>query len=245
MPRRKEQFTTGGIYHIVIRAIDDNLIFKDINDYYRGIFSIYEFNNVIPVNIFNRRLSRATEKKKEKFCELGAHKILLKDERDKFVEVLAFCFMPNHLHLLLKQVKDGGISKFMQKVGGGYGRYFNDRYHRKGYVFQDAFKSIKIKNDNQFIATVSYIFTNPIALIEPGWKELGIRNHSIEEVLKFLKNYKWSSYQDCVGIKNFPSVTEREFLLKTIGGVEDLKRIVMDWIEYKKDIAKYSELFLE
>lgn len=245
MPRRKEQFITGEIYHIVARAIDDNLIFKDTDDYYRGIFSIYEFNNAIPVNIFNRRLIRSTEKKKEKFCELGAHKILLKDERDKFVEILAFCFMPNHIHLLIKQIKDGGISKFMQKAGGGYGGYFNRKYKRRGYVFQDTFKSIHTENDRQFMATVSYIFTNPVALIEPGWKELGIRNHSIDEVVDFLKKYKWSSYQDCIGIKNFSSVTEREFLLEIMGGIEGLKKIVKDWIEHKKDIVNYSELFLE
>src|SRR3989339_678477 len=83
MPRRKEQFVTGEIYHIVIRAIDNNLIFKDLNDYYRGIFSIYEFNNAIPVNIFNRRLARTAEKKKEKFCELGAHKILVENIRGR------------------------------------------------------------------------------------------------------------------------------------------------------------------
>jgi len=51
MPRRKEQFVTGEIYHLIIRALDNNLIFKDEKDYFRGIFSIYEFNNQNPVNI--------------------------------------------------------------------------------------------------------------------------------------------------------------------------------------------------
>ncbi|MBI2053940.1 MAG: transposase [Candidatus Staskawiczbacteria bacterium] len=244
MPRRKEQFDTGGIYHIIIRALDENLIFKNIDDYFRGVFSIYEFNNLKPVNISVRRRNRKTEKKKEKMIDLGARSVLI-DKREKIVGVLAFCFMPNHLHLLLKQIKDGGISKFMQKVGGGYGRYFNDKYQRKGHVFQDAFRSIQIENDNQFMATASYIFTNPIALIEPGWKELGIRNHSVDETVEFLENYKWSSYQDCIGIENFPSVTEREFLLEMTGEVEGLKKIIKDWVEHKKDVAKYSELFLE
>jgi len=245
MPRRKEQFEVGEIYHIVSRALDDNLIFKDVNDYYRGIYSIYEFNNAIPVNIFNRRLARSIEKKKEKFCEFGSHKILMNDKRDKFIEVLAFCFMPNHIHLLTKQIKDGGVSKFMQKVGCGYGGYFNRKHQRKGHVFQDAFKSVHIEADNQFIVTVSYIFTNPIALIEPGWKELGIRNHSTGQIMKFLEEYKWSSYRDCIGIKNFPSVTEREFLLETMGGIDGLRQIIKDWIEHKRDIAKYENLFLE
>ncbi|MEK7562443.1 MAG: transposase [Patescibacteria group bacterium] len=243
MPKRKEQFTTGETYHIVMRALDNNLIFKDINDYFRGIFSIYEFNNADSVEIWKRRRDRIVEKKREKSGDIGSPPIL--DGRDKLVEILAFCFMPNHIHLILKQIKDGGISKFMQKTGIGLGKYFNRKYERKGHVFQDAFKSVYLESDNQFMATVSYVFTNPIALIEPGWKELGIRNHSTQEVIKFLEGYKWSSYQDCIGIENFPSVTERDFLLEMMNGTNGLKQIVSEWVERKKDIAKYANLFLE
>jgi len=72
MPRRKEQFITGDIYHIIIRALDDNLIFKDTNDYFRGIFSIYELNNSKPVTIFVRRRDRKVEKKREKLSDIGS-----------------------------------------------------------------------------------------------------------------------------------------------------------------------------
>ena len=102
-----------------------------------------------------------------------------------------------------------------------------------------------IEDDRQFIAVVLYIFTNPIALIEHRWKELGIRNHTTKEMEGFLKQYKWSSFQDCIGIKNFPSVTEREFLLTMMGGSKGLKSVMGDWIEHKKNIAQYEALFLE
>ena len=65
MPIRKEQFAKDEIYHIILRGLDDNLIFKDINDYYRGIFSIYEFNNANPIEIRKRRQARRKEKQKE------------------------------------------------------------------------------------------------------------------------------------------------------------------------------------
>ena len=226
-----------------MRALDDNLIFKDTDDYFRGIFSVYEFNNANSVEIWRRRRDRITEKNKEKLWDIGSPTIL--DGRNKFVEVLAFCFMPNHIHLLVRQIKDGGVSKFMQKIGIGLSKYFNKKYKRKGHVFQDAFNSVHIENDNQFMATVSYIFTNPIALIEPKWKESGIRNHSAKEVVDFLEKYKWSSYQDSIEIKNFSSVTQREFLLEMMGGTKGLKEVIKDWIGQKKDTAKYKELFLE
>ncbi|MCX6720737.1 MAG: transposase [Candidatus Staskawiczbacteria bacterium] len=243
MPRRKEQFENGDICHVILRAIDDNLLFKNTDDYYRGIFSIYEFNNGNPVNIRRRRENRKKEKITEPRRARGSAGYV--DNRDRLVDVLAFCFMPNHIHLLLKQTKDNGISKFMQKLGGGYGRYFNDKYKRKGHVFQDSYKLILIEDDKQLLTVAPYIFTNPIALIEPEFKEKGIRVHSSEEIIKFLEDYKWSSYQDYIGVKNFDSVTQRDFLLETIGGAQGCKDIVAGWISRKKDLGQFSNLYLE
>ena len=244
MPYREQQFADGEIYHVVARALDDNLIFKDIDDYYRGIFSIYEFNDDNPVIIQRRREARASFKKKSR-RRASTNSVEFIDEREKLVEILAFCFMPNHIHLLLRQVQENGLRKFMVKVGSGYGRYFNQKHQRKGYVFQNRFKSVHIENDGQLVVVAPYIFTNPIALIEPGWKELGTRNHSVREVVKFLEKYKWSSYQDCIGKQNFASVTQREFLLEAIHGEQGCRDAVKNWVEYKKDIRKYTNLTLE
>lgn len=238
MPYRKNGFSNNEIYHIVIRGIDDNLIFKDVDDYYRGIFSIYEFNNSRPTTIQARRIIRANFKKQNR----GPSFIFI-DERDRLVDVLTFCFMPNHIHLLLKQMKDDGITKFMSKVGTGYAGYFNRKYNRRGYVFQNRFKDIHIANDNQFKIVTIYIFTNPISLIEPGWKEKGIE--APDKVSSFLEDYKWSSYPDCIGKKNFPSVTEIEFLLQIMNGEQGCKEAVENWIRHKEELNKFPEILLD
>jgi len=252
MPYRKEQFVNGEIYHIVLRGIDNNLIFKDVDDYYRGIFSIYEFNTSKPTTIKDRRKARLSIKKKlnklsrDPFSgQIGkvGEKLSIIDERDKLVEVLAFCFMPNHIHLLLKQVKDGGITKFMRKLGAGYGGYFNRKYNRKGYVFQNRFSDVRIKNNKQLKIVFVYIHTNPIALIEPHWKENGIENP--KKAIKFLENYKWSSYSDYIGKKNFPSVTERTLILRIMKEARGCKTFVGHWVRYKGEIKKFVELALE
>jgi len=240
MPYRKEQFVNDGIYHIILRGLDDNLIFKDINDYYRGIFSIYEFNNAKPIEIRKRRQARRKEKKKEKS---GDPLSAVLDKRDKFVDVLCFCFMPNHIHLLLRQIRDGGITRFMRKLGAGYGRYFNTKYGRKGYVFQNRFRSVRIEDDNQLGVIFNYIHANPISLIEPGFKERGIRN--LNKAAKFLNGYKWSSYSDYIGGKNFSSVTERNSMLEFLGGPKGCEKSLENWIEYKKALNQSGNLFLE
>lgn len=236
MPQRKEQFFTDGIYHVILRGLDDNLIFKDVNDYYRGIFSIYEFNNDNRIEIRKRREERKREKAR------GVPDSAT-DKRDKLAEVLLFCLMPNHVHLLLKQLKDGGVVKFMNKIGSGYAGYFNRKYQRKGYVFQNRFRSVFIRNDNQLQTIFRYIHANPISLIEPGFKENGINNP--KGATKFLESYKWSSYQDYIGIKNFPSVTERDFLAETIGGPINCKEALKNWVDHKARIERHQEILLD
>ena len=237
MPYRDQQFVNNEIYHITLKAIDDNLLFKNVDDYYRGIFSIYEFNNLNPVSIQRRREFRI------RFKEGRGRASTFIDERNKLVEVLAFCFMPNHIHLLARQLKEGGITKFMSKVGTGYGGYFNRKYDRKGYVLQDRFSVVRIKNDEQLKTVFVYIHTNPISLIKPKWKEIGIKNP--EETIKFVENYKWSSYSDYIGKENFPSVAERKFLLRIMGGEQGCKDFIENWIRYKREIGKFTNLALE
>lgn len=234
MPIKRPQLVNGEIYHIVIRATGDILMFKDISDYYRGIFSIYEFNTTNPVIIRERRKNRVKEKQKNREP--------FSDTRDWLVEVLAFSFMPNHIHLLLRQIKNKGISEFVRKFGAGYAGYFNKKYNRKGPLFA-KFRAVYIKNDKQLKTVFIYIHANPFSLIEPGWKEKGIDNS--KKVINFLENYKWSSYLDYIGKKNFPSVTTRDFLLETMGGKESCRKIVKDWIKYKREIKDYLELTIE
>lgn len=235
MPIKRPQLVNNEIYHIVLRGVGDSTIFQNINDYYRGIFSLYEFNDSTHVHIRDRRRDRLRAKRngQEQFSA----------NRDLLVEVLAFYFMPNHIHLLLQQIKDNGITDFMRKSGGGYASYFNKKYERKGHLFQNRFRAVHITTIEQLRNTFVYIHTNGISLIESGWKEKGITNP--EETINFLENYKWSSYQDYIGKKNFPSVTDRELLLKVMGGEEDCRKFVENWIRYKGNIKELGEINLE
>ncbi|MFA4881173.1 MAG: transposase [Candidatus Doudnabacteria bacterium] len=222
-------------YHIVMRAVGDTIVFDDEKDFYRGIFSIYEFNNDNSVNMWNRRKERAVEKKRLSPTSPTSQK------REKLVEVLAFSFMPNHLHMVLKQIKENGISRFMQKVGTGYANYFNKKYKRVGHLF-NKFRAVHISGDNQLKNTFVYVHTNLISLVEPGWKEQGIRNPV--KVKEFLENNKRHSYPDYLGKNNFPSVTEREFLFDTMGGIAGCRAYVDGWVTHK-ELKDFEDTTLE
>ena len=256
MPNRKELLQNGEIYHVTLRRIGDDLIFKDTDGYYRGIFSIYEFNNSNSVSIYKRRKERLRLKqdikklirsdlvqvaKDQTLAGLAA--LLNEDKRNRIVDCFAFVLMPNHLHLLLRQLVDNGISKFMQKLGTGCAMHFREKYHEEkgGYFFQNRFHAVHINDDNQLNVVFVYIHANPLALIEPGWKEKGVKNP--RGAIKFLENYKWSSYQDFLGGKNFPSVTQRDFLLDIMGGETGCKSFVDNLVYFKKQVPNINEKF--
>ena len=131
----------------------------------------------------------------------------------------------------------------MRKLGTGYSKYFNVKYQRKGYVLQNRFKAVHIKSDEQLKIVWAYIHANPISCMEPEWKKRGIRN--LKKVLEFLKHYKWSSYPDYIGESNFPSVTERKFILKTVGSEKSCKEFLKYYIRYRGRVKESSEFTLE
>ena len=244
MPYRKEKFENGNIVHVILRGVDGNLLFKDRDDYFRGIFSIYEFNNLKPVSIKYRR-EIINRFKKSIRGRTSDKSIIISDERERMVDILCFCFMPNHIHLLVRQVKDNGITEFMRKVGTGYGGYINRKYKRQGHVFQGSFQAVKITTDEQLKIVFTYIHANPVSLIYRDWKNVMIEDNNFDKIIKFVENYKWSSYLDYIEIKNFPSVIQGEFMRELFRGKNNCKEFVEEYIKNKGERKEYSELFLE
>ncbi len=111
------------------------------------------------------------------------------DKNNMFVEILAYCLMPNHFHLLIKQKSENGISIFMHKLGTGYTKYFNKKYNRSGSLFESTFKAKHVKNEEYYKHVSKYIHLNPSSLI----KQLPANEHKL-----FLINYRWSSLYDYI-----------------------------------------------
>ncbi len=224
MPIKRPQLVNDEIYHIVLRGIDGRLIFQGNSDYYRAVHDLFEFNDVMAApSAYRQRLNRNEDRPRYIGDKRKARKLL--------VEILAFCLMPNHIHLLLRQKRDGGISQFMKKFGTGYVVYFNQKYERAGHLFQGRFRAVYIKTNEQLKTVFVYIHTNPAALIDPSWKEGGIKKP--KEVIEFIENYKWSSYPDYLGKQNFPSVTQRDFF-NEIMEQNEWQKYINEWIEYKR-----------
>lgn len=220
----------NGIYHVVNRGVDKRKIFLDEADYSRFIHDLFEFNDVEPVLNFGRYFAARSN---PALIDVGRQSISRGKEKRKprrlLVEVLAFCLMPNHYHLLLKERVVEGIPLFMKKLGGGYAKYFNIKYERTGTLFERRYKAILIKSDAHFLHIPYYIHLNPLDLRFPEWRNGELKNR--REAVKFLENYRWSSYPDYIGKKNFPSVTQREFLLRFFKGSGEYKKKMISWLK--------------
>ncbi len=229
---RRIQFVNDYLYHIYNRGTEKRNILLNEVDYFRFIHDLYEFNNVNATLNLARDIVRGSTSN-----NISNNK----KPRELLVEIIAFCLMPNHFHLILRQLKERGITKFMQKLGTGYTMYFNQKNKRTGALFQGRFKAILVDKDNYFLPLVNYVHLNPVELIEPNWKEEGIRDR--KKVNDFLEDYRWSSYPDYVGIKNFPSVINKEFLISYFKNEENYKNFVNQWLV--KDLELIKNTILE
>ena len=232
---KKPDFISENIYHIYNRGVEKRNIFMEDLDYLRFIHDLFEFNDTDITIPMNQRLklshpSNVDTQRLTKLLEVEPPKVEKVEHRRKLlVEILAFILMPNHFHMLVRQKKEKGIVKFMQKLGTGYTMYFNQKYERVGPLFQGRFKAITVLKEEHLLYLPSYIHLNCLDLIEPEWRNGKIQN--FKKAIKFLESYRWSSYMDCIGKKNFPSVTSREFLLKCLGGEEGYKESTIKWLK--------------
>jgi len=229
---RNINFINNEYYHIYNRGVDKRKTFLNKSDYIRFLHNLYEFND-------QKRASEYIRIPKHNMGNLNPH--TEKESRKKLVNIICFCLMPNHYHLILEQLVEGGISKFMHKLGTGYTNSFNLKYKRSGTLFEGTFKATIIENENYLTHLSRYIHLNPIELEDKNWKKNGIKNW--EKVNQVLENYRYSSYIDYIGKRNFPSLINKELIIETLGGEKEYKKFIQEWLI--QDVSKIGELILE
>lgn len=218
---RNFNISIGEFYHIYNRGVDKRNIFEGQNDYNRFLFLLYLCNSPEPVDL------QKIFKCKKKFPDIFSWKT-----NKKLVAVGAYCLMPNHYHLLLKETTKNGISKFMQKLSTAYSMYFNIKHKRTGALFQGRYKAGHIDNDNYLKYLFAYIHLNPIKIIQRNWKEKGIEN--IKGTKKFLRGYKYSSYHKYTGIF-YPqgSVINKAEFPEYFSSARNFSSFVDEWLQFK------------
>jgi len=213
--RRNFKFGVGEYYHIYSRGVDKRVIFVDDADHHHFMALLFLCNS-------NKRFVF-----RDVISDISNF-----DRGEELLSIGAFCLMPNHVHFLVKETNESGISLFCQKIFTAYSMYFNKKYSRTGSLFEGAFKAKHADTDEYLKYLFSYIHLNPLKLLDPSWKENGL-NKAKNDAVDFLGKYQFSSYNDYAGgdvmFKNiikksdFPEyfISEGEFL-------DNLR----DWFDY-------------
>ena len=179
-----KMYDVDAFYHVYNRGVNKGLVFKDDEDY----------------SVFMHLLKRYLDEDPEKDNSGREYDKLYDD-----VELVAFCLMPNHFHLLFYQMEIDGITKLMRAVATSYTRYFNKKYDRVGGLFQGIFKAKQIENESYLMHITRYIHLNPEDFMNWKWSSFGayvgrvplgwvhperVLDESPERYIQFLGSYR-------------------------------------------------------
>lgn len=221
MANRKISLAIGEHYHIYNRGVDKRIIFIDKYDIQRFFKSMIEFNVVDPIGslYLNSLLQLRGETP-----NLG----------QRLVNIIAYCLNPNHFHLILEQLVDGGISEFMKRLSGGYTGYFNQKHDRSGSLFQGVFKDVHIDSNEYLLHASAYVNLND-------------RVHQLRsETPKLVESMSsWEEYID----KRVKGICEKEIILGQFRNIDEYKEFAFSSLESilkrKIELKDFDKLLLE
>ncbi len=221
--KRKHPLKTGDIHHVVNKSIAGYEIFNSNSDFERMIkmllYFSYKTGSLPKFSEFNS--SALVEKK-------GFERTFLErvNEDERLVQVISYCIMPTHFHLVLKQLKKEGISKFTGDVSNSYSRYFNNKNNRKGTLWKGRFENIPVDSDEQLLHLTRYIHLNP----------------TTAGLVENPEDWPYSSYETYIsqekdGICNYGNLLDIN--------PKKYKEFVNARKDYQKSLAKIKKITLE
>ncbi len=214
MQNRTKPFMPGEMYHLFTRGVEKRKVFLDNRDRERFISLLTHCLPIeaLPSFSFMQRLGRKAEVPKEGRA---------------LVDILCYCLMENHFHLLVKENSDGGISAYIHRLLTSYSRYFNIKYKRSGSLFVHPFKSVHIEDDNQLLHESRYIHLNPY----------------VAHMGKNVFGYHWSSLDEYVSLKKNTLCHRR--LIRSMMTSGEYKKFIIEHADYAREIAEDEGLFPE
>jgi len=210
---RKIQFANNEYYHIFNRGVDKREIFSEYEDLSRFFQSMDEFNVIDPIGSIFENFFRKIERPVS--------------ENERLVNFVCYCLNPNHYHFILKQASDRGIEKFMQRLGNGYTKYFNNKYGRSGSLFQGTYKSVHI-NSNEYLLHLS-VYVN-----------LNNKIHQLGHLMSKSKS-SWEEYLN-------PSICgfcEKDIVLGQFNNLSEYQEFAESSLENIKERKELEKLLLE
>ena len=220
---RKNPLANGEVYHVFTRSIADFKIFNDALEYDR-ILQLIRYYQVKNKSKFSDFIDSSI------VHQIGFDAALetVSKNNNPLVQIIAYCLMPTHIHLILKQLTDKGISIYMSNILNSYSRYFNTKYHRKGPLWESKFENVLVKDDEQLFHLTRYQHLNPVTA--------GLVDKP--------EDWIYSSYKEYIeDIDDAKRICYWNSLLKI--QPNEYKKFVNNRMSYQRDLAKIKKLLIE
>ncbi len=196
---RTLRFAPFEYYHLFNRGVNGQPIFFDERDFARFIFLIlHKQSPVVSTTQVQYYISEFFKHREWAATNTTVMKIVA----TRAVELVNFCLMDNHFHLTIRELKDGGASRYMQRIGNAYTKYFNAKYRRRGHLLEAPFKAVHVQSNVQLLHLSAYIHRNPREI--RGWR-------GKEEL------YQWSSLGDFLAKNRWGRLLSPDVLLEQFG----------------------------
>lgn len=214
MSYRYDKLAPGEIYHICTRGVENRKIYRNDKDFHR----------------FTKLMLHCLDKKQKtsfSFALRSKQEFMPTKESEGLVDVLCYCLMSNHIHLLLKQNFKNGISRYMQKLLNSYAKFFNMSEQRVGSLFANPFKAVLVDSDEQLLHVSRYIHLNPY------------KAHMSNNVF----DYKWSSLDEYSSTSN-QNICHNK-LIGSILNKNEYKKFVNDEADYARSVEDNKYVLID
>jgi len=230
---RNHTFAPGTYVHVCNRGVKKMPIRRDESDFWRLLLNFYYFNHAEPLPAhWKRDLERRGGSARFRWPEEWG-------EREPLVAILAFSLMPNHLHLVLKEFVEDGVSRFAHKVLMGYSKFINEKYGESGSLFQGPFRSRIITDDMDFRYLAVYVMVkNPFELYPGGLKRA---IEQFDDAYAFALSSPFNSLADYAGARASPILDKDLFgeLFETPESFKEFAReCMLDKLDALESIAQ-------
>lgn len=223
MAGRKIPLVTNEIYHILNRGAASQPTFLDRRDYKRATETMLYYQNVTLPQRYSLFLLNSRKKREEILMRL-------REKKEFLVELISYCFVPNHFHLLIKQTADNGTSRFIANFTNSYTRYFNTRRKRDGSLFRGTFKAVLIETEEQLWHVSRYVHLNPYS------------SHLVKS-LEGLISYPYSSFAEYLGKADL-ECCQKDVVLDCFRK-SSYRQFVFDQADYQRRLDEIKHLILE
>ena len=210
---REDPLINECYYHIYTRSIAKFIVFNNTPEYSR----MFQLIDLSRFKDFNYRFSKFKDMELESQSAIIAS---IKTANNPVVKIIAYCIMPTHIHLILKQVETDGITQFVGRILNSYSKYFNTHHRRSGPLWNGRFKNVLVEKDNQLLHLTRYIHLNPTSA----------------GLVKKPEDWEYSSYKEYLSnVADRANICEKDgfFDLDAV----NYKKFVNDQKDYQRNLA--------